>query len=108
LNEPVLRDSEGYLVDTDDWSEDFSEKVANEEGITLNDFYWLVIRFMRDFYDEHQVAPDVRHVTRHLADVNEYSKKEAKKILFESFPYGYVKQACKIAGMKKPRAWSTG
>jgi tRNA 2-thiouridine synthesizing protein E len=28
--------------------------------------------------------------------------------MFELFPYGYVKQACKIAGMKKPRAWSTG
>ncbi len=24
------------------------------------------------------------------------------------FPYGYVKQACRIAGMKRPRAWSTG
>ena len=104
----VLRDSEGYLVDTDDWSEDFSKQVANEEGITLNDFYWSVISFMRTFYDEHQIAPDVRHVTRHLADVNECSKKEAKKILFDSFPYGYVKQACKMAGMKKPRAWSTG
>jgi len=29
-------------------------------------------------------------------------------LVFELFPYGYVKQACKIAGMKKPRAWSTG
>jgi len=28
--------------------------------------------------------------------------------VFDLFPYGYVKQACKIAGMKKPRAWSTG
>ena len=30
LNVQVLRDSEGYLVDTDDWSEDFSEMAANE------------------------------------------------------------------------------
>ena len=28
--------------------------------------------------------------------------------LFDLFPYGYVKQACKIAGMQRPRAWSTG
>jgi len=28
--------------------------------------------------------------------------------LFVLFPYGYVKQACKIAGMRRPRAWSTG
>ena len=104
----VLRDSEGYLVDTDDWSEDFSEMVAKEEGITLNDLYWLVINFMRGYYDENQVAPDVRHVTRYIAVTNECNKKEAKKLVFELFPYGYVKQACKIAGMKKPRAWSTG
>jgi sulfur relay (sulfurtransferase) DsrC/TusE family protein len=32
----------------------------------------------------------------------------ARGRLFELFPYGYVKQACKVAGMKRPRAWSTG
>ena len=108
MNAQVLRDSEGYLVDTDDWSEDFSEMVAKEETITLNDDYWSVINFMRSYLDEHQIAPDVRHVTRHMAVINDCSKKEGKKIVFDLFPYGYVKQACKIAGMKKPRAWSTG
>jgi len=34
--------------------------------------------------------------------------RDAQKKLFELFPYGYVKQACKIAGMRRPRAWSTG
>jgi len=32
----------------------------------------------------------------------------ARKRLFELFPYGYVRQACKVAGMRRPRAWSTG
>jgi tRNA 2-thiouridine synthesizing protein E len=35
-------------------------------------------------------------------------KKVAKTKLFEMFPYGYVKQTCKIAGMRRPRGWSTG
>lgn len=108
MNEQVLRDSEGYLVDTDDWSKEFSEMVAKEEGITLNDEYWSVIDYMRSYFDEHQIAPDVRHVTRNVSLKNGCSKKEGKKIVFDLFPYGYVKQACKIAGMKKPRAWSTG
>jgi len=43
-----------------------------------------------------------------LAKEHGYDKKEVKKIIFTLFPYGYVKQACKIAGMKRPRAWSTG
>jgi sulfur relay (sulfurtransferase) DsrC/TusE family protein len=32
----------------------------------------------------------------------------ARQRLFELFPYGYVRQACKVAGMRRPRAWSTG
>jgi sulfur relay (sulfurtransferase) DsrC/TusE family protein len=32
----------------------------------------------------------------------------SRNAVFELFPYGYVKQACKIAGMKRPRGWSTG
>jgi len=32
----------------------------------------------------------------------------ARKRLFELFPYGYVKQACRIGGTRRPRIWSTG
>ena len=63
---------------------------------------------MRAYWLEHRVAPDVRHVVDHLVSKQGYDKKEAKKHLFDLFPYGYVKQACKIAGMQRPRAWSTG
>ena len=44
----------------------------------------------------------------YLASEYQCDKKQAKNKSFELFPYGYVKQACKIAGMKRPRAWSTG
>ena len=108
MNTQVVRDSEGYLVDTEDWSKEWAEMVAKEESLTLNDNYWSVINFMRDYYAEHQIAPDVRHASKNLAAELGLSKKEGKTLLFELFPYGYVKQACKIAGMKKPRAWSTG
>ena len=37
-----------------------------------------------------------------------YAPQAGRERLFQLFPYGYVKQACKIAGMRKPRAWSTG
>ena len=36
------------------------------------------------------------------------SKHDGRRMMFELFPYGYVKQAVKMAGMKQPRAWSTG
>ena len=108
MNTQASRDTEGYLVNPDDWDEGIAKELASEEGIDLNDTSWSVLNFMRTYYAEHNIAPDVRHVITHLATENQSSKRDAKKIIFDLFPYGYVKQACKLAGMKKPRAWSTG
>jgi len=99
------RDAEGYLIEPGDWNEAVAEVLAQDEAIQLNDDHWDVLRFMRAFYEEHQVAADARFVIKHLA---ERMGREAQKQLFVLFPYGYVKQACKIAGMRRPRAWSTG
>jgi tRNA 2-thiouridine synthesizing protein E len=102
------RDEEGYLVNPEDWTPSLAETLANEEQLQLSDDHWSAIKFIRSYYQEHQVAPDVRHVTSHLSDEWKIDKKKAKTTLFNMFPYGYVKQACKISGMKRPRAWSTG
>jgi dissimilatory sulfite reductase related protein len=99
------RDAEGYLIEPGDWNEDVAQALANEENIQLNDDHWDVIRFMRDYFEEHQVIADARFSIKHLAG---RVGRDAQKKLFELFPYGYVKQACKIAGMRRPRAWSTG
>ena len=99
------RDAEGYLVEPGDWNEEVAQLLAQDESIALNDDHWDVLHFMREFYEEHQVAADARFVIKHLA---ERMGREAQKQLFVLFPYGYVKQACKIAGMRRPRAWSTG
>ena len=104
----ISRDTEGYLVNPDDWNEGIANELANEEGIELNDTFWSVLNFMRKYYNEYNIAPDVRHLIVYLAAENQCDKKKAKKLVFELFSYGYVKQACKIAGMKKPHAWSTG
>ena len=98
-------DDEGYLIDPGDWNENVALEFARQEDIQLTEDHWDAINFMRQYYAEHQVAPDVRHVTKHLA---ERLGVESRNKIFELFPYGYVKQACKIAGMKRPRGWSTG
>jgi TusE/DsrC/DsvC family sulfur relay protein len=100
----VATDAEGYLVDPSDWTEDFAQEVARSEGIDLTDEHWKVIHFIRGWLDEHGVTPDARHVMKFLAGDRETGRAR----LFDLFPYGYVKQACKLAGMKKPRAGSTG
>jgi len=99
------RDAEGYLVEPREWNEEIAEALAGELGIALGADHWDVIRHMRALYEEHQVAPDARHIIKHL---EARYPGTARKRLFELFPYGYPAQACKVAGMKRPRAWSTG
>lgn len=104
----VERDPEGYLINPEAWTEDIANALAKEEGVELTESHWQILRFIREYYAKDRVVPDVRHVEAFLLDENKLDKKAAKKVIFDLFPYGYVKQACKISGMKKPRAWSTG
>ncbi|HEX6295877.1 MAG TPA: TusE/DsrC/DsvC family sulfur relay protein [Burkholderiales bacterium] len=104
---PLRVDDEGYLIDPADWNEQVAEALARQERIVLSDEHWAVIRFMREYYEQRQIAPDARHVMKHLAELKGAGK-AGRNDLFLLFPYGYVKQACKIAGMRRPRAWSTG
>lgn len=94
---------EGYLLDPSDWSQSIAERLAREEGLELTQEHWDIIHFVRRWFDEHGVAPSGR-------DVTAFMKKQGagRNRLFELFPYGYVQQTCKIAGMLKPRSWSTG
>ena len=100
---PTL-DADGYLVDPGEWSEDWARETARGLDIALTDEHWAAIRFMRAYYEEHQVPADARFVMRHLAQTRGASRNR----LFELFPFGYPGQACKIAGMRRPRTWSTG
>lgn len=100
-------DEEGYLVDPSDWSPEVARVLARRENVELTDEHWAVLRFMREYYDEHQIPADARFVIRFLAKERGMGD-GARDELFALFPYGYVKQACKIAGMRKPRVWSTG
>lgn len=104
----IARDPEGYLIDPVDWEESMASKLAAEEGIELEDAHWPVLRYMREQWTQNRIAPDVRHVMEYLVSEHGFDKKGAKTHLYKLFPYGYVKQACKIAGMQRPRVWSTG
>ena len=100
-------DDEGYLTDPADWSHELAEKMASQESIVLTDAHWAVIEFMREYFEQRQITPDARHVIKHLA-AYKGGDGEGRNELFRLFPYGYVKQACRIAGMRRPRSWSTG
>ena len=104
----ITVDGHGYLTDPNLWTPDFAEHVATQENIYLTDKHYRIIQFIRNSLDENGVIPDARFALKFIGKPDGLTKSQAKDALFELFPYGYVKQAIKIAGMKQPRAWSTG
>ncbi len=97
----IEHDEEGYITDINEWSEDLAEIIAKDENIDLSEEHWEVINFLREYYQEYQIAPAVRVLTKALAK-RMGPEKGNSKYLYELFPYGPAKQACKIAGLPKP------
>lgn len=63
----VETDTEGYLLNLDDWSEDFARAQARKEGLLLTAEHWEVIRYLRGYYHEHGVQAQVRVMIRHFS-----------------------------------------
>lgn len=107
-NDVVLATNEdGYLLDPLDWTPEVAELLASRDGLTLTEDHWYILNFMRDYYEEHLIAADARFVVKYLATEGGHGR-NARAELYRLFPYGYMQQTCKIAGMRRPRAWSTG
>ncbi len=94
-------DEEGYITDIGAWNEDLALMIAKEENIDMNSDAWEVVNFLRSYYEEYQIAPAVRVLTKAIKKKLGADKGNSK-YLYELFPYGPAKQACKIAGLPKP------
>ena len=94
-------DEEGYLVTLADWNEDIAKAIAALENVELSPSHWEVVNFLREYYAEYQIAPAVRVLTKAIGKQLGPDKGNSK-YLYELFPYGPAKQACKIAGLPKP------
>lgn len=94
-------DEEGYLVNLADWTEDVANVIAQAENVEMSGNHWEVVNFLRDYYNEYQIAPAVRVLTKAIGKKLGPDKGNSK-YLYELFPYGPAKQACKIAGLPKP------
>ena len=94
-------DEEGYLVDITVWNKELADLIALDEKIDMNDDHWEVVNFLRDYYEEYQIAPAIRVLTKAVKK-SLGADKGNSKYLYELFPYGPAKQACKIAGLPKP------
>ena len=94
-------DEEGYLANLSEWEPAIGEAMALAEDQPLTDEHWDIINFLREYYEEYQIAPAVRVLTKAVGKRLGKDKGNSK-YLYELFPYGPGKQACKYAGLPKP------
>ena len=87
---------EGFMARPEEWDDGVAEALAEtQEGIeNLTDDHWAVIKYIRNYYLEKNLAPMVRKVCK--------STGFQLKYIFELFPSGPAKGACKVAGLPKP------
>ncbi len=85
-------DDGGFLVDSTDWDEDFSEAVAKKLGmiIPLPARHRKIILFIRETFEQTGRCPSVFETCRaHQMKLSEFRA---------LFPTGYLRGTCKIAG----------
>lgn len=88
-------DEDGFIQDPALWSETVASALAAQEGIKeLTDEHWKVIRFLREYYLKFGVAPMIRKLTKETGF--------PLKHIYQLFPTGPAKGACKLAGLPKP------
>jgi tRNA 2-thiouridine synthesizing protein E len=96
-------DEDGYLIDLKDWSEEVAAFLAEQEEIPeLTEKHWQIINFLRGYYQEYQIAPMIKILIKAIMKDMDLSKRDSSKMLYELYPAGPAKQACKIAGLPKP------
>ena len=94
-------DEEGYISELSEWEPGVAEVMAKDDDCDLTQPHWEVINFLREYYEEYQIAPAVRVLTKAIGKRLGKDKGNSK-YLYALFPYGPAKQACRYAGLPKP------
>jgi TusE/DsrC/DsvC family sulfur relay protein len=88
-------DEDGFLDDPMIWNEQVAADLASTEGIeTLSADHWKLVNYLRTYYLEFGIAPMIRKLCKDNGFKLNY--------VYEMFPSGPAKGACKVAGLPKP------
>lgn len=87
-------DEDGFLQDSDEWGPEWLKYVMQDDGIAeLTDEHDKVIEFIREFYKKNNLAPLVRSISKVTGLKH--------KAIYDLFPSGPAKGACRMAGLPK-------
>jgi len=88
-------DEDGFIQDPDIWNELVASDLAKTEGVEdLTEDHWKLVNYLRQYYLEFGIAPMVRKLCKQTG----FKLKE----VYDLFPSGPAKGACKVAGLPKP------
>jgi tRNA 2-thiouridine synthesizing protein E len=88
-------DEDGFLEDPALWNTEVARDFATTEGVEeLTEDHWKIIHYLRNYYLEFGIAPMIRKLCKETGfKLNQ---------IYELFPSGPAKGACKLAGLPKP------
>jgi len=88
-------DEDGFILDYKQFCNEWVQYVKSQEGIDeLTEEHTLVIKILQEYYEKNGIAPMVRVLSK--------LTKFKLKHIYELFPSGPGKGACKMAGLPKP------
>lgn len=88
-------DEDGFIQNPDQWDEEVAAALGKTEGVDdLTEEHWKLVNYLREYYLEYGVAPMIRKLCK--ATGFKLNK------VYELFPSGPAKGACKVAGLPKP------
>ncbi|MEE3170370.1 MAG: TusE/DsrC/DsvC family sulfur relay protein [Pseudomonadota bacterium] len=96
------RNNEGFLEDAYAWDEQVAEVIASEDGLSLTEKHWEILRFLRDFYKEHEMSPPSNRLFVKAVKEALGEDRGNSIYLMQLFPGTPAKTACRIAGLPRP------
>ena len=88
-------DGDGFLQNPEAWDEEVARLFARADGTgDLTEKHWAVLKCIREHWLEHDMAPMVRKICQDTG--------VRLREIYQMFPLGPAKGACKIAGLPKP------
>ena len=88
-------DEDGFIQDPEAWDQAVALALAATEGVNeMTENHWKVVNYLRHYYLEFQMAPMIRKLCKETG----FKLKE----IYDLFPSGPAKGACKVAGLPKP------
>ena len=82
-----------------DWDPQQAESTAAEEGLTLSDDHWNLVRALQEYYSKAERA-NLRQIKDALDE--KFYAQGGMKYLYEIIPGGPVAMGCKLAGLNVP------